>query len=721
MNFRINYFFILLIFIGHVGFAQSIDYKPLKCSGMIPNDFLELSSAKVKRESDLAQNKNLSKKERANQLEFAISTNYGVDQIIMSGQTLYGDPLTNYINKVADIVLKDDPELRKQLRFYTLKSDVPNAFTTHQGIIFVTVGLMAQVENEAQLAFILCHEIVHFKEKHVYQSFKKVKSMLKKSKRYKPTELDEMLKKLYNYSKANEIEADKKGYELFMKTGYNKSQAVSTFDMLLYSYLPFEEMEWKPAYFEDSLYVFPSRLTLSTVKEISANEEEDDEEQTHPNIEKRKSALSELADTNTSERNLYLTEKGDFENFQHLARIEMSFIYLIHGAFERAFYHAYILEKKYNDRQFSNRIKAMALYGIYKHRLAKDNFEFGNYENCEGESQRVYFLLNKLTDRDLTVLASREIWNYYLENKSDDFIRNLAYESLSDVFKRTNLSRSYFNENEVETAKYDSYKKETKVEKIKKKKRKQKETDTLNYSGNYISNAYVELYKNTEFKKAIIEASNIKETEVIEGEAPSKKRAKSLHYFLSTQKGFDTLIMLNPTYTGPEGKYGRRNMIKEEKKKIYMANIYTSMAGKNGVSLNMLNTLDKETLNTEFWNTYMILNQWLTERLNNDTTTMNLYFKEYVSVLYNKYNTNYFGVSGFRYYGGAGFNFKNTGGEGLSSFGKPNMFYYMLIFDTKTSKLEFFDYQAFVSKMRPELMKGLVYGTFYQLKPKSKR
>ena len=720
MNLKHISFSVLLIFIASIGLAQPLDYKPLKCNGTIPNDFLELSSAKVKRENDLASNKKLSKKERANQLEFTVSTNYGVDQIIMSGQTLYGDPLTSYVNKVADIILKDDPELRKQLRFYTLKSDVPNAFTTHQGIIFVTVGLMAQVESEAQLAFILCHEIIHFKEKHVYQSFKRAKAVLK-NKRYKPTELEDMLKKLYNYSKANELEADKKGYELFMKTAYSKNQAVSTFDMLLYSYLPFEEMEWKPTYFEDSLYVFPDKLTLQNVKEISADEEANDEEHTHPNIEKRKSALLELVDSTNTENYLYLTEKGDFENFQHLARVEIAFIYLIHGAFEKAFYHAYILEKKYNDRAFANRIKAMSLYGIYKHRLAKDNFEFGNYENCEGESQRVYYLLNKLTDKDITVLASREIWNYYLENKSDDFIKKLAYESLSDVFKGARLSRSFFNENIGETSTYDPDKKDTKIEKIKKRKKKPKVLDTLNYSGNYISNAYIELYKNPEFKKAIAELSHVRESDAEEVETKPKKKMRGMYNFLSSDKRFDTLIMLNPTYAGPEGKHGKRNLIKEERKKIYMAGIYANMALKNGITLNMLNTLDKEALNTEYWNTYMILNQWLTERLNNDTTAMNLYFKEYISVLYSKYNTNYFGVSGFRYFGGSGFNLKNNGGEGLGSVGRPNMFYYMLIFDTKTSKLEFLEYQGFVSKMRPELMKGLVYNTFYQLKPKSKK
>ncbi len=179
--------------------------------------------------------------------------------------------------------------------------------------------------------------------------------------------------------------------------------------------------------------------------------------------------------------------------------------------------------------------------------------------------------------------------------------------------------------------------------------------------------------------------------------------------------------MFNPSYTGPENKSGLRNMSAEEKKEIYLAKIYKDMATENHINLNMLNTLDKENLNTDYWNTYMTLNQWLTERLSNDTLTMSLYFKDQVSVLYNTYNTNYFGISGLHYLGGAGYNLKGEIGDGFFNRGRANIYYFMAVFDTKTSKLEFLEFQGFISRMRPSFLKGLVYSSFYQLKSKPKK
>jgi Zn-dependent protease with chaperone function len=722
MHFKIVFVLFISFFLVNSGYSQSTDYSPLKCKGNIPQDFLELSSSKVKRDNEIIKSSKLTKKEKAYQKEFSYNTNYGVDQILLSGQVIYGDPLTEYINQLADIILKDDPELRKQLRFYTLKSDIPNAFTTNQGIIFVTVGLMAQVENEAQLAFILCHEIIHYTAKHNYLSFKKAKK-LKKSK-YNRTDIKYKLNQLYNYSKANELEADKKGFELFQKTPYNASAAISSFDMLLYSYLPFEEVEWKPNYFEDSFYRFPKKLTLETVKEISVDDENEDEYSTHPNISKRKSELTVLLDTSNQQAPLFLTPVGAFDNFQHLARIEMAYIFIIQGAFEKAFYHAYLLEIKYQDYLFSNKIKAMAYYGLYKHKLANDNFEFGNYKNCEGESQRAYFLFNTFDGKELAVLASREIWKYYLENKEDDFLKTLAYESLTDVFLKAKLTKTYFDKTYKSKSKdvsNDMDKKETKVEKLKKKKQKiiEENDDTINYSKHYLSRAYINLYKNNEFQKAI---NSIKVKEEIDIEEVKVKKG----FFSKSHKtyfgsiGSDTLILLNPSYKGPVNKAGIRNLMVEEKKEIYLANIYKDLASKNDIHLNMFNSLDKENLNTEYWNTFMIYSSWLRERLSNDTITMQLFFKNEVSLLFNTYKTNYLGISGINYLGGSGYNIKGIGGDDFFSYGKNNIYYYMGIYDTKTSQLKYLEYQGFISRMNPSFLKGLIYNSFYSLKSKKK-
>jgi predicted Zn-dependent protease len=170
------YTFILLLCVSSVTFGQNFDnYQTLLSKGEMPEDFKLLASEKYKKELEAIKTENASNKDKKRKRNFALESNFAITDMMMSGRVIYGDELGSYVNKIADVLLKDNKELREELRFYILKSTVANAFSTNQGIIFITSGLIAQVENEAQLAFIMAHEIVHYTEKHNYEAFKKEK------------------------------------------------------------------------------------------------------------------------------------------------------------------------------------------------------------------------------------------------------------------------------------------------------------------------------------------------------------------------------------------------------------------------------------------------------------------------------------------------------------------------------------------------------------------
>jgi predicted Zn-dependent protease len=103
--------------------------------------------------------------------KFFESTRYAIDELLLSGQILFNEELSVYLNKVAKYTLSGEKELLNQLRFYVLKSTEVNAYSTDQGIIFFTTGLLAQLENEAQLAYIIAHEASHFILKHVREGY----------------------------------------------------------------------------------------------------------------------------------------------------------------------------------------------------------------------------------------------------------------------------------------------------------------------------------------------------------------------------------------------------------------------------------------------------------------------------------------------------------------------------------------------------------------------
>jgi predicted Zn-dependent protease len=86
--------------------------------------------------------------------------------------TLYQDPLLeDYLDQVADRLAP--PEVKGQesirLRVYAIKDPTLNAFTYPTGSIYVHTGLLARLENEAQLAVVLGHEMTHATHRHALE------------------------------------------------------------------------------------------------------------------------------------------------------------------------------------------------------------------------------------------------------------------------------------------------------------------------------------------------------------------------------------------------------------------------------------------------------------------------------------------------------------------------------------------------------------------------
>lgn len=80
---------------------------------------------------------------------------------------LYEDEyLQKYINEVGQKLVKVCDRSYLQYYFHVVDSPILNAFALPGGYIFITRGLLAELENEAQLASILGHEIGHVCARH---------------------------------------------------------------------------------------------------------------------------------------------------------------------------------------------------------------------------------------------------------------------------------------------------------------------------------------------------------------------------------------------------------------------------------------------------------------------------------------------------------------------------------------------------------------------------
>ncbi len=168
-----NFIKLLSLLFFSIGFtlccsAQSP--KIISSQGTIPQEFLTPSSIKYKQTIEEYERNQRNKddfKTKKGKEEFYLASNFNIDDLLQSGYALFNDELGKYANEVMNqLPISDELKKRKNPRIYIVNSNDVNAFATDQGIIFVTLGLLANVETEAQLAFILAHEISHIEEDH---------------------------------------------------------------------------------------------------------------------------------------------------------------------------------------------------------------------------------------------------------------------------------------------------------------------------------------------------------------------------------------------------------------------------------------------------------------------------------------------------------------------------------------------------------------------------
>jgi len=158
---------------------------------------------------------------------------------------LYDDPrLNEYVNSVADRLLA--PEVRANgfsLTIRVIKNPTLNAFALPNGVIYVHTGILARIENEAQLATLLGHELTHATHRHAVKRFRDLQNKAALAATFGvlglpfgligalASALGQLgtIASVYGYSQENEAEADKEGLTLMVNAGYDPREAPKLF------------------------------------------------------------------------------------------------------------------------------------------------------------------------------------------------------------------------------------------------------------------------------------------------------------------------------------------------------------------------------------------------------------------------------------------------------------------------------------------------------------
>ncbi len=381
-----------------------------------------------------------------NKENYARLTAYHINKILKSGYVLYGDPMTAFVNKVGDNLIKNDANLRDKIQFFVLKNNMTNALCTEPGIIFITTGLLAQIENEAQLAYVMCHEIAHYQEKHLQYAYKE-EHQKKKS---KPTEVEaaDSYSDLVMLSKDHEFDADARALELYYEAGYAVSEINTVFDVLMYSYLPFDEIQIGNDFFANDAVYIPQSYFPEKSNPIKAFEDYDDTKSTHPNIRKRKEAiLVELKEYKNWQENIRFFDEIEFKNVQNMARFETVRENVVLGEYIEALYGIYILEKKFPKNEYLETTRAIIWSYIAQLSTTGSTSSLtSNSSKVEGNISMLYGFFKKLNKQELALLAMREVEDIYRAFPNISVIKEVREATIKNMAHIKNFKLSKLEE-----------------------------------------------------------------------------------------------------------------------------------------------------------------------------------------------------------------------------------------------------------------------------------
>lgn len=169
------------------------------------------------------------------ELEWFIRIKETLADMDIHGYLLEDDSLNHYLMEIEQKVRPKGLDTF-DITGTILKSPAINAMMFANGQFQINTGALAALENEAQLAFFICHEMAHFIDRHALRRYYQTEQLIKKKK----TKHQETREKLSKYSQHLESLADSLGLELYLEAGYKPSEAVRALQKLPPPNAPFK-------------------------------------------------------------------------------------------------------------------------------------------------------------------------------------------------------------------------------------------------------------------------------------------------------------------------------------------------------------------------------------------------------------------------------------------------------------------------------------------------
>ena len=185
----------------------------------------------------------------------SLSGEYSLGRIWLSmyrGSTKeHSDPLMRTYLEDLIYRLSETSEVRdRRFEFIVLEDKTINAFAAPGGIIGINLGMFLNTEKEGELASVMCHELAHLSQRHYARSQNKVSPLANalmvlgsiavaaasrnpEAILIAPAAMQQMS---INFTRSNEKEADRIGFNNLVKAGFNPDDMTMMFQRMQSKY-----------------------------------------------------------------------------------------------------------------------------------------------------------------------------------------------------------------------------------------------------------------------------------------------------------------------------------------------------------------------------------------------------------------------------------------------------------------------------------------------------
>ena len=342
----------------------------------------------------------------------------------------------SYLSSLIQVIVQNNPVITQpeKLRIYFSNTWWANAASFGEGTILFNIGLFHRLENEAQVAFVLCHELAHYYLNHSNTSIHQYVNTLYSD------EMQQELKKIdkaeYNrnhhldklalhlgfknrrHNREHERSADSMALELMKNTPFDIKEVLSCLSILdvadkekyhtslqLDQLWNFTNFPFKKRWLEANTLTF-----VSSQEEKAKNKVLEDSLKTHPDCQVRKATLEKMmTDFSQKHAKAFLVDKQKFDLLKRAFDFQVLESSFAANKVSTCLYTALQMHKAYPTNSYVNGVIGKCLSRIY---TAQKQHELGKIIELPNEAfdEEYNKLLHLLQNIRLSELAAI---NYY--------------------------------------------------------------------------------------------------------------------------------------------------------------------------------------------------------------------------------------------------------------------------------------------------------------------